>query len=71
MEDIQTSDIKDDVPLFGSELGLDSIDAFELIVLLEKHYGIKITDPEKGKKILYSVDSMAEHIISSPQYRSK
>lgn len=50
LEDISSSDIKNDDPLFGSGLGLDSIDALELIVLLDKEYGIKLSDPKKGKR---------------------
>lgn len=51
LEDIVITDLEDDAPLFGEEgLGLDSIDALELIVLLEKNYGIKISDPKEGKK---------------------
>ncbi len=65
LEDVQVSGIQDDAPLFGDGLGLDSIDALELIVLLEKHYGIKISNPEKGKKIFYSINSIAEYISSA------
>ena len=63
LEDITPDDINPDSPLFGEGLGLDSIDALELIVLLEKNYGIKIEDPKDGKKILYSIRSMAEYIM--------
>jgi len=62
LEDVEQSDIKDDEPLFGDGLGLDSIDALELIVLLEKKYGIKVEDPEKGKSIFYSVKTLADFI---------
>ena len=65
LEDKKPSDIDDDDPLFGDGLGLDSIDALELIVLLEKHHGIKITNPEEGKKIFISINSMADYIISA------
>lgn len=51
LEDITPADIKDDEPLFGEGLGLDSIDALEFIVLLESNYGIKIADPSQGKEI--------------------
>ncbi|MFO8128727.1 MAG: phosphopantetheine-binding protein [Bacteroidales bacterium] len=64
LEDIEPEDIKADDPLFGDGLGLDSIDALELIVLLEKSYGIKIEDPKDGKKIFYSLRTMAEYISS-------
>jgi len=62
LEDMSPSDIEADDPLFGDGLGLDSIDALELIVLLEKHYAIKIEDPKEGQKIFLSVRSIAEFI---------
>ena len=62
LEDISVDDIKNDDPLFGDGLGLDSIDALELIVLLDKEYGIKITDPKEGKIIFQSVEVMADYI---------
>jgi acyl carrier protein len=55
-------DIKDDQPLFGEGLGLDSIDSIELIVLLEREYGIKIQDPKDGRKILADINSMLDYI---------
>ncbi|MBM3405700.1 MAG: acyl carrier protein, partial [Bacteroidetes bacterium] len=61
LEEIKPEDIDADAPLFGEGLGLDSIDALELIVLLEKNYGIKIEDPKEGKKIFFSVRTMAEY----------
>jgi len=62
LEDMETDEIETDEPLFGDGLGLDSIDALELIVLLEKNYGIKIENPKEGQKIFYSVKTMAEYI---------
>ena len=63
LEDIAITDHEDDAPLFGEEgLGLDSIDALELIVLLEKNYGIKISDPKEGKNIFKSVNVMADYV---------
>ena len=62
LEDIQPEDIQNDVPLFGDGLGLDSIDALELIVLMEKNYGIKLKDPAQGKEIFKSINVMAEYI---------
>jgi acyl carrier protein len=64
LEDISPVDIDPDSPLFGEGLGLDSIDALELIVLLEKNYGIKIEDPKDGKKIFFSIRTMAEYITA-------
>ena len=63
LEDIVITDLEDDAPLFGEEgLGLDSIDALELIVLLEKNYGIKISDSKEGKNIFKSVNVMADYV---------
>lgn len=62
LEDITPQDIDNDAPLFGDGLGLDSIDALELIVLIEKYYGIKLQDPAKGKDIFKSINVMAEYI---------
>ncbi len=64
LAEVKPEDIKPDAPLFGDGLGLDSIDALELIVLLEKHYGIKIQNPADGKKIFESLNTMAEFIKS-------
>ena len=62
LENITVDDISDNDSLFGDGLGLDSIDALELIVLLGKDYGIKLTDPKDGKAIFQSINSMAEYI---------
>jgi len=62
LEDIEPSDIDNNAPLFGNGLALDSIDALEIIVLLEKEYDIKIEDRNQGKEIMYSIDSLAEFI---------
>ena len=60
--DLKPEDIHDDAPLFGEGLGLDSIDALELIMLLEKNYGIRLSNPAEGKAIFRSVSVMAEYI---------
>ena len=62
LEDMTPEDIDDAAPLFGDGLGLDSIDALELIVLMEKQYGIRLNNPSDGKAILASVNTMAEYI---------
>ena len=64
LEDISVADINDNDALFGDGLGLDSIDALELIVLLDKDYGIKLTDPKEGKNIFSSINTMAEYITT-------
>jgi len=65
LEDMTPDDIDNDAPLFGEGLGLDSIDALELIVLMEKNYGIKLQDPAKGKEIFKSVSVMADYIAKN------
>lgn len=62
LEEVTPEDIDENAPLFGEGLGLDSIDALELIVLMEKNYGIRLTDPAQGKEIFKSVAVMAEYI---------
>jgi len=62
LRDLKPEDIKDDEPLFGEGLGLDSIDSLELIVLLQREYGISIKDPKEGRKVLVDVNTMADYI---------
>jgi acyl carrier protein len=68
LEDIAVEEIADDDALFGDGLGLDSIDALELIVMLDKDYGIKLTDPKEGKEIFQSITVLANYIA---QHRTK
>lgn len=62
LEEMAPADIDNSAPLFGEGLGLDSIDALELIVLMEKEYGIRLNNPTEGKAIFASIDSMADYI---------
>ncbi len=63
LEEITPEDIDPEAPLFGEEgLGLDSIDALEIILVLERNYGLKIENPKEGKHIFYSVRTLAEYI---------
>lgn len=63
LEEMTIDDIDNDAPLFGDDgLGLDSIDALELIVLLEKEYGIKLANPAEGKAIFKSVATIADYV---------
>ena len=63
LEEIDVSDINDDDPLFGDEgLGLDSLDAVELVVLIQKHFGVEIKDMEEGREALASISSLADFI---------
>jgi len=62
LEDITAHDIDAEAPLFGDGLGLDSIDALELIVLLEREYGIKLSNPAEGREIFKSIASIADYV---------
>ncbi len=66
LEDLTPADIDTEAPLFGDEgLGLDSIDALEIILILERNYGLKIDNPAKGKEIFYSVRTLADYITAN------
>ena len=62
LEEMTPEDIDTDAPLFGDGLGLDSSDALELIVLLEKKYGIKLENSAEGKSIFKNVRTIAEYV---------
>ncbi len=63
LEGIAPEDVDPEAPLFGEGLGLDSIDALELVVLLDRNYGIKIQASKEGPKIFYSIKTIAEYIL--------
>ena len=63
LEEVTPEEINPDEPLFGDGgLGLDSIDALEIILILERNYGIKIKNPAEGKQIFYSIRTLANYI---------
>lgn len=62
LEDITPDEIDADAPLFGDGLGLDSIDALEIILILERVYGIKMENLENSKQVFYSVQTLADYI---------
>ncbi|WP_294859284.1 MULTISPECIES: phosphopantetheine-binding protein [Fluviicola] len=63
--DLTPEGIKNDEVLFGGDLGLDSIDSVELIVLLDREYGIKIKNPTEGRQILVDVNTIVDYIIAN------
>ena len=66
LEDITPDEIDNEAPLFGDEgLGLDSIDALDIILILERNYGIRIANPAEGKSIFYSVRTLADFITAN------
>ena len=65
LDEMKPEEIDDNAPLFGEGLGLDSIDALELIVLMEKQYGIKLSNPAEGKEVFKPINVMAEYIAKN------
>jgi len=65
LEDVRVEDIADDMPLFGDGLGLDSIDALELAIAIERHFGVTIeADDQRNKEIFACVNALATHIMN-------
>jgi acyl carrier protein len=65
LEDIRPEDINDDEILFGDGLGLDSLDAVEIVVLLQRNFGLEVKDMKQGREIFYSVDTLARYIYEN------
>ncbi|MBO8459379.1 MAG: acyl carrier protein [Bacteroidetes bacterium] len=63
LEEMTPADIDEEAPLFGDGLGLDSIDALEVILILEKYYGVKLANSAEAKPVFYSVKTLAEYIM--------
>lgn len=66
LENICPEDIGDSEPIFVDGLGLDSIDALELVVLVEERFGVSIPDEEVGKQAFASIDALADFVLTSP-----
>ena len=65
LEDVKPEDIKDGDPLFNEGLGLDSLDAVEIVVLLQRNFGLEVKDMEMGRKIFQSVNTLAEYVYEN------
>ena len=65
LEDIKPEEIKDDEILFGEGLGLDSLDAVEIVVLLQRNFGLEVKDMKEGQKIFYSIDTLANYVYEN------
>jgi acyl carrier protein len=68
--DVTPEDIKDDSPLVGGDTGIDSIDVLELVMMIEKDYGVKIDSKELGAKVFASVRALATHIFNNQRQKS-
>lgn len=65
LEDITSEEIDAEAPLFGDGLGLDSIDALEIILILEKNYGVRLANSTEARPVFYSVKTLAEYVAAN------
>jgi acyl carrier protein len=62
LQDVTVDQIDDDSPLFGGDIGLDSLDAVEIVVILQRHFGVEIKDMDIGRRVFQSIRVLAEYI---------
>ncbi|MDM8525774.1 phosphopantetheine-binding protein [Desulfococcaceae bacterium HSG8] len=65
LEDISPEEIKDDEILFGDGLGLDSLDAVEIVVMLQRNFGLEIKDVKQGREVFYSMDTLTRYVYEN------
>lgn len=62
LEDVDPTEIGDELPLFGEGLGLDSLDAVEIIVLLKRNFGVEVKDAQQSREIFRTINTLAEYV---------
>jgi acyl carrier protein len=65
LENVRPEEIRDNEPLFGEGLGLDSLDAVEIVVLLQRNFGLEVKNMKQGREIFNSIDSLANFVLEN------
>lgn len=62
LQNVTAEQIQDDAPLFGGDIGLDSLDAVEIVVILQRHFGVEVKDMDVGRRVFQSINTLAAYI---------
>ncbi len=71
LEDVDPKEIKDDEILFGEGLGLDSLDAVEIVVILQRHFDLDVKDMQKERDAFYSIETLAKYVLDKKNAKSE